>query len=394
MAERYASAFRIHPLAGYRPERRVAAKLLATVIGGLPCLERAQDLRRKRLVDFVDVEILERDAGAIEHRRHRIGRRHQEAFARPGHAHIIDRGDGGMGEKSLDRRAARVRPCLAGEQHAGGAVGQRCAVARGQGSGFAPVVHGFQRREFFEAGVGTQIVVPAQARHWDDQVVVKAFLPRLGTLEVTLQSELILRHAADAPFLGHKLAVLAHRQAGAGLAHRGHGRLEIAWPQSQPGLQSLTERTAAGAFEHDLVEGRAVDDGNVAGGIDAAGDRNVDFSPRDALSELNGGRQAGAARALDIVGGSMRVQAGTERRFAGEIPVTRMLDHCAGGDFAERLALESEFVDQRAQARGQHLEITERAVGAVAARKRDPDAADDGHATQVIRHGSLSRPGR
>src|SRR5207302_1693401 len=146
--------------------------------------------------------------------------------------------------------------------------------------------------------------------HWDDQVIVKAFLPRLGTLEVTLQSELVLLHAADAPFLGHKLAVLAHRQAGAGLTHRGHGRLEIARPQSQPRLQSLTERTAA------------------------------------------------------------------------------------GGDFAERLALESEFVDQRAQARGQHLEITERAVGAVAARKRDPGAADNSRATQVVGHGSHSRPGR
>src|SRR6202011_2972478 len=121
----------------------------------------------------------------------------------------------------------------------------------------------------------------AQARHRYHQVVIKSFLPRLGTLEVTLQGELILLHAADTPFLGHKLAVLAHRQAGAGLAHRGHGRLEIARPQAQPGRQALTERTPAGAFEDDLVEGGAVDDGNVAGRIDTAGDRDLDFSQRD-----------------------------------------------------------------------------------------------------------------
>jgi hypothetical protein len=36
VAERYASAFEVHPLAGYRSERRGTAELLAAVIGGLP----------------------------------------------------------------------------------------------------------------------------------------------------------------------------------------------------------------------------------------------------------------------------------------------------------------------------------------------------------------------
>src|SRR5439155_168566 len=83
------------------------------------------------LVDLVDVEVLQPDAGALEHLRHRVGRRHQQAFGRAGEAGIVDRGRRGVREVRLDRDAARARPLLRAEQHARRAVGERRAVAGG-----------------------------------------------------------------------------------------------------------------------------------------------------------------------------------------------------------------------------------------------------------------------
>src|SRR3981189_462263 len=49
----------------------------------------------------------------------------------PGHAAEVARGGLAEGEVRLHRDAARARPFLRAEQHAGGAVGERRAVARG-----------------------------------------------------------------------------------------------------------------------------------------------------------------------------------------------------------------------------------------------------------------------
>src|SRR2546426_4761639 len=56
------------------------------------------------------------DAGALEHLRHRVGRGHQQAFARAGEAGVVDGGRRGVREIRLDRDAARARP-LRSEEH-------------------------------------------------------------------------------------------------------------------------------------------------------------------------------------------------------------------------------------------------------------------------------------
>src|SRR5690606_8882494 len=46
----------------------------------LPGPERGRHLRGERLVDLVEVEVLERQPRALQHARHGIYRRHQESF--------------------------------------------------------------------------------------------------------------------------------------------------------------------------------------------------------------------------------------------------------------------------------------------------------------------------
>src|SRR5437016_12305400 len=103
--------------------------------------------------------------------------------------------------------------------------------------------------------------------------------------------------------------MLAHRKACPWLDHLGDGRLEIARAQFEPRRDTAAERTTAGAGEHDTVELAAVDDGNVAGRIDAARDTCVDFSERNPVRDLRGGGQARSARALNVVRRRMRMQA-------------------------------------------------------------------------------------
>ena len=51
------------------------------VAGILPGLERAEHLRGERLVDLVEVEVLQLEPGAVEHARDGDRRRHQQSFA-------------------------------------------------------------------------------------------------------------------------------------------------------------------------------------------------------------------------------------------------------------------------------------------------------------------------
>ena len=70
-------------------QRRVQAEAGLAVVLALPRAQRAQHLRGEGFVDLVEVEVLQRQAVALEHLRHRDGRRHQQAFA----VDEIDRGD-------------------------------------------------------------------------------------------------------------------------------------------------------------------------------------------------------------------------------------------------------------------------------------------------------------
>src|SRR3954471_1001422 len=50
-----------------RSQRAIEAQPVAAIVFGFPCTQRAEHLRGKRLVDFVEVEILQGQAGLLEH---------------------------------------------------------------------------------------------------------------------------------------------------------------------------------------------------------------------------------------------------------------------------------------------------------------------------------------
>jgi hypothetical protein len=60
-----------------------------------------------------------------------------------------------------------------------------------------------------------------------------------------------------------------------------------------------------------------------------------------------------------------------------------VLEHSAGGDLADRLAVERELGDQRIQRGSQHVLVRGLGVRAVLAREGDPAAAQDSHPAQV-----------
>ena len=61
-----------------------------------------------------------------------------------------------------------------------------------------------------------------------------------------------------------------------------------------------------------------------------------------------------------------------------------MLDHRAGGDFADALALQAEALDQRAQRGGEHVLIAGLVVRTIGAREGNARAADDRDSHEVI----------
>src|SRR2546422_5354243 len=69
MADGDAAALRVHLAAVDRAQRLRALEPGAAVLLRLPGLQRAEHLRGEGLVDLVDVEVLQPDAGALEHLR-------------------------------------------------------------------------------------------------------------------------------------------------------------------------------------------------------------------------------------------------------------------------------------------------------------------------------------
>ena len=78
VADRQRGAVDVELRAVDRAERLVEAEALAAELGVLPRRERRQDLGGERLVDLEEVEVLEGEAGALEHPRDRVGGRHEQ----------------------------------------------------------------------------------------------------------------------------------------------------------------------------------------------------------------------------------------------------------------------------------------------------------------------------
>ena len=361
-------------LRSIEPSGLLAAELLGAEALVLPGLQRAEHLRGEGLVDLVVVEVLQGQAGAVEHPRHRVGGRHQQAFA------LVDVVDGGglrLGDVGEDRQAALFRPLLGGEQDGRGAVGERRRVGRGHRP-LGAAEDRLQLRQLLQAGVGAQVLVAVEPDVGGHQVVEEAAVVGGGEVLVALDRELVLLLAADLPFGRHDRAVLAHREAGARLLVAGDRRDDVAGADLGQLLQFADGRALAVGLEQRLAQALVEGDRRVGGGVGAAGDAGVDLAEGDLVGDEDRRLQAGAAGLLDVVGGGLGGEAGAEHALAGQVAVARVLEDGAAGDLAERLALQAVAVDQPVERRGQHVLVAGVRVDAVGAGEGDPVAADDG----------------
>ncbi|MCW0417635.1 hypothetical protein NB689_003389 [Xanthomonas sacchari] len=372
------------------PQRRVQAQPGAAVVLALPGTQGAQHLRGEGLVDLVDVEVLQAQAVALEHLRHGHGRRHQQAFA----VHEIHRRHLRIAQIGHRHVAMRLRPFFRGQQHRGGAVGQRGRVGRGQGAAAADLVEGrLQRGQLLQRGIRAQDVVALHAAERRDQVGEEAALVGGGQLVVRGHRPGVLRIARDVPLLGHVLAVVAHALAGARLGHARELGLELGELEAA-GQRAQLVAGALGAVGRQQPRAQllAVDDRHLGGGVRTAADARLDLPQRDLVGDGDDAVQAGAAGALQGDARSQRRQPGGQRRLAAQVPVAGMLDHRAHRHFAQLLPVQPVTLDQRAQRAHRHAEVPDIRIRRVLPAKRNADAAENGDGTGCW-HGITSREG-
>ena len=134
-------------------------------------------------------------------------------------------------------------------------------------------------------------------------------------------------------------------------------------------------------LEQLLAELLADRDRRVGGGVGATGDADLDLAEGDLVGDLDRRLEAGAAGLLDVGRGRLGRELRAEHRLAGQVEVAGVLEHGAGDELAEPLALQPEPVDQAVEGRGQHVLVGRGRVDGVGAGERDPVAAEDGDAT-------------
>ena len=162
------------------PSGFVAAEAVAAEGRVLPGLQRAEHLGGEGLVDLVEVEVAEAAADAVEHARHRVGRRHQQPLAL---VHVVDRRGLAVDEVGEDRQVALLRPLLAGQQHRRGAVAERGRVGGGHRA-LGAAEDRAELGQLLRRGVGAQVLVALEAEVGADQVVHEAALVGGGEVVV------------------------------------------------------------------------------------------------------------------------------------------------------------------------------------------------------------------
>ncbi len=362
-----------------RAERPVEAELLLAVDGILPGLQRGDHLRGERLVDLVEVEVLQRQSGARDHAGHRHGGGHQQAFA----VHKVDGRVLRVRDVGEDGQAALGRPLLRGQQHAGRAVGERRGVGCGEGRALALVEGRAQRRDLFQADVVAQVVVAIDAGEGDDEIVHPALAVGGGGLVVALVGELVLLLAGDAPILGHQLRVLAHGQARARLARGGRQRRQLGQRQALEGAEPHAEGLGVLRLDEALGKLLLEDDGRIRRGVGADGDAALDLARGDLGGDGAGRLQARAAGLLHGHAGRGGREPRIEHGLARKVPVARVGDDGAARHLVDVQAGEVVLLHETVEGRRHHVEVRLVGVERVGPAEGNADGADHGGLAQA-----------
>ena len=168
-----------------------------------PELARDRDrLRRERLVQLDEIDVADREPGAVEQLAHR-GHRPDPHHAR------VDAGDRRGDERAERLDAERARLLLRGDDDGSRTVVQARRVAgRDRAAG---AERRLQRRELLECRLGTRMLVARQLAGGDELVVEAAGVARRRPALLRAERERVLLLARHVPALGDVLAGLAHR---------------------------------------------------------------------------------------------------------------------------------------------------------------------------------------
>ncbi|CAM5744447.1 hypothetical protein MAUB1S_02002 [Mycolicibacterium aubagnense] len=335
-----------------RPERGVQAEAALAVLGRLPRRERGQHHRGEGLVNLVEVEVLQRQAVAGQQPRHRVGRSHEQAVRA---VDVVDGSGFRVDEVGQHRDVPLGGPLVGGQQRHRRAVGQRGRVAGGHGG--VTQLHaedGLELGQLLGRGVGAQIVVAVQAQERADQVIEEAAVIGSGHVLVAGSGQGVLVGALDAHLLGGLSGVLAHREAGAGLAvdrdlDADGGR------QLADELEPVDVRLGAPQAQQHAAQLVAEGDGRVRRGVHTTGRGHLVPAGSDAVSSRDGRLQAGATGLLQVERRRVRRQRRAQHTLAHEIEITAVFEDGAADHHVELLALEVEAVDQTVQGRGEHV---------------------------------------
>src|SRR5690606_26758657 len=198
MADGEGAALDVHAAAVDSPQGGRAPENVAAIILAFPGLERAQNLCGKGFVDFIEVEVLQGQVRDLQQLTDRDGGSQQQAVT----GYEVDSRTACLGQPRQYRQVVGGDIVFTGQKHGGGAIGQRRAVARGQGAGSAAIEGGFEGGEFLHAAVGSQVVVPGDAVVAEDEIVEESFGIGGGTLEMAFEGQLVLLLTGDVPFPG------------------------------------------------------------------------------------------------------------------------------------------------------------------------------------------------
>jgi hypothetical protein len=249
-------------------------------------------------MDLVVVEVLERQAVALEEASHGIRRGHEEAFVAVEEVNACRLG---VDEPGLDGQAVRCRPLLAAQEHDRGPIGERRRVA-GRHRGVLTLAEGrLEGRQLLHRGVGAEVGVLGQTLERGDQIVLEATLVAGGEVPVAGHGELVLGLAGDAPRLGGLGHVLTHRQSGAGLGVARRRNPEVGRAEVGQGEELVLGALGPVHLEQFLAQLLTDRDGGVRAGVDAAGDAGLDLAELDLVGDEDRGLETGPTGLLDVV---------------------------------------------------------------------------------------------
>ena len=154
---------------------------------------------------------------------------------------------------------------------------------------------------------------------------------------------------------GELLAPGVQERPRARLAVGGDGRRQHGGAELGQRLQAVAGGLGAIDLEQDLAQLVVDRDGCIGGGIDATGDAGLDLAEGDLVADQDGCLQAGAAGLLHVVGRRIRRKRRGQQRLARQVEISRMLEHRAGGGFAQTLAGDAGAVDEALHGGRQHV---------------------------------------